>query len=814
MSNCTALILPILDESNWHVAVRATLYLVAMLWFFLGIAIVADTFMCAIEKITSKTRIVKIADSEVKGGTRDVEVKVWNDTVANLSLLAFGTSAPEILLNVIEICGNKFVAGELGPGTIVGSAAFNLLAITAVCIICIPKNEIRRIELVPVYVVTSIFNLLSYVWLALVLMVITPNVVTLWEAIVTFLFFPMLILVSYAVDKRICCKRSNKTSSEVEIGIGPKSVDDYDENGEHTHAEEERAEIIHLAKELGRNRDLTEEKAAKLAAAKIAQNEHHSSVWYKVNARRGLTGGHKLLPQINSRLKELYDNVKVRQSQILSDVHSTTSINFIDLSDGGSNCVIEFTASSCAVLENEGKVRIGIKRYGKMDTTATVLVETIDGTAEAGSDYKPIKEYVEFSVNEALREVYIEIIDDDIWEPDEFFFVKLHLPEEKKQHDVVLGKVSINQVTIINDDEPGKFEFSKPSYIVRESNATAQVIVNRVNGADGEVSVNWKTTEMSAKHNVDFVGGEGDLTFKHGETSKTVSFAIMDSELPERDHSFQVELNTPTGGAELGKIPKTIVTLVTDAEFDGLVSRIANQTKQNLEGIRLDTSSWKQQFHEAMNVNGGDIDEASSLDYVMHFLSFFWKVFFACIPPTGICGGWLTFVFSLLIIGLLTAVVADLATIVGCLLGIKPTVTAITFVALGTSMPDTFASKVAAINEKSADCAIGNINGSNAVNVFLGLGLPWLLAASYWEAKDTTFEYKAGSLGFSVVIYLSVAFVAIAILFIRRKIKIFGNAELGGPVKTKWITGIIIFMLWIFYIVISSLESYSIVKGF
>lgn len=224
MSNCTALILPILDESNWHVAVRAILYLVAMLWLFLGIAIVADTFMCAIEKITSKTRIVKIADSEVKEGTRDVEVKVWNDTVANLSLLAFGTSAPEILLNVIEICGNKFVAGELGPGTIVGSASFNLLAITAICVICIPKNEIRRIKLVPVYVVTSVFNLLSYVWLALVLMVITPDVVDLWEAVVTFLFFPMLILVSYAVDKRFCCKRSNKTSSEVEIGIGKLNI--------------------------------------------------------------------------------------------------------------------------------------------------------------------------------------------------------------------------------------------------------------------------------------------------------------------------------------------------------------------------------------------------------------------------------------------------------------------------------------------------------------------------------------------------------------------------------------------------------------
>lgn len=45
-----------------------------------------------------------------------MKVRVWNDTVANLTLMALGSSAPEILLNIIEICGNKFVAGALGPG--------------------------------------------------------------------------------------------------------------------------------------------------------------------------------------------------------------------------------------------------------------------------------------------------------------------------------------------------------------------------------------------------------------------------------------------------------------------------------------------------------------------------------------------------------------------------------------------------------------------------------------------------------------------------------------------------------------------------
>jgi len=54
-------------------------------------------------------------------------------------------------------------------------------------------------------------------------------------------------------------------------------------------------------------------------------------------------------------------------------------------------------------------------------------------------------------------------------------------------------------------------------------------------------------------------------------------------------------------------------------------------------------------------------------------------------------------------------------------------------VSIGTSLPDLFASKVAAIKEQYADNAVGNVTGSNSVNVFLGLGLPWLVAALYHE---------------------------------------------------------------------------------
>ena len=119
------------------------------------------------------------------------------------------------------------------------------------------------------------------------------------------------------------------------------------------------------------------------------------------------------------------------------------------------------------------------------------------------------------------------------------------------------------------------------------------------------------------------------------------------------------------------------------------------------------------------------------MDATVHFFSIGWKVLFACCPPPHIWGGLPCFVASICFIGILTAVVGEIANVMGCVMGIKPGVTAITFVAIGTSLPDTFASMTAARESSTADSAVGNITGSNSVNVFLGMGLPWVIAVIY-----------------------------------------------------------------------------------
>lgn len=58
-----------------------------------------------------------------------------------------------------------------------------------------------------------------------------------------------------------------------------------------------------------------------------------------------------------------------------------------------------------------------------------------------------------------------------------------------------------------------------------------------------------------------------------------------------------------------------------------------------------------------------------------------------CLFFTDICGGYLSFGVSIFCIGVVTAIIGDVASHFGCTLGIKDSVTAIVFVALGTSIP-------------------------------------------------------------------------------------------------------------------------------
>ena len=76
--------------------------------------------------------------------------------------------------------------------------------------------------------------------------------------------------------------------------------------------------------------------------------------------------------------------------------------------------------------------------------------------------------------------------------------------------------------------------------------------------------------------------------------------------------------------------------------------------------------------------------------------------------------------------------------------------------------------------------------------------------------RNEVFEVNPGSLTYSVTLFCLAAFVCCAVLMIRRRM----GGELGGPMKYRLPTTILFVGLWLFYILMSSLEAYQVIPGF
>lgn len=218
-------------------------------------------------------------------------------------------------------------------------------------------------------------------------------------------------------------------------------------------------------------------------------------------------------------------------------------------------------------------------------------------------------------------------------------------------------------------------------------------------------------------------------------------------------------------------------------------------------------------LHPTKNEDG-EITDVTWPDGILHLVSVGWKVLFALVPPCHLWKGWPCFFAALTCIGGVTAVVGQVATLMGCAMGLKPGITAITFVAIGTSLPDTFASMKAARGSRYADSAVGNITGSNSVNVFLGLGLPWVIAIIYElhvkDEKDSSgaYRYPARGLDLSVLLFLVCSIIGLATFIIRRCVV---KGELGGSKVGRVGSAALFAGLWVFYVAICCLYQLDVI---
>ncbi|KAI5680451.1 hypothetical protein M9H77_01678 [Catharanthus roseus] len=496
---------------------RAFLYFAALAYCFIGLSAITARFFSSMENVVKHTR--EVVEIDTSTGTKTIKhEKVWNYTIADITLLAFGTSFPQISLATIDAIQNlgSLYAGGLGPGTLVGSAAFDLFPIHAVCVVVPKAGELKKISDVGVWLVELFWSFWAYIWLYIILEVWTPNVITLWESLLTVLQFGLLLMHAYAQDKR----------------------------------------------------------------------------W----------------PYLSLPL----------------------------------------------------------------------------GRGERPEDWVPA-EAVSYMQMNKLHGEYSEILE---------------------------------------------------------------------SGQDGD----GKIVDIFSIHS-----GSGTGPIYHN--------------LPATDMS---ETSTNHLGSD---------TILEESCIFYI---------------------WKQQFMDALTLESSESRKLNSI--LLRVASIFWqsllapwRLLFAFVPPYQIAHGWIAFICSLLFISGIAYVVTKLTDMISCVTGINAYVIAFTALASGTSWPDLVASKIAAERQITADSAIANITCSNSVNIYVGIGVPWLIDTLYnFIAYGEPLRIEnAKGLSFSLLVFFSTSVGCIIVLVLRRLI--FG-AELGGPRLWAWLTSIFFMFLWLVFVVLSSLK--------
>ncbi|GAV66956.1 Na_Ca_ex domain-containing protein [Cephalotus follicularis] len=524
-------------ETELRDGFRVALYVIGLAYCFVGLSAITARFFLSMENVVKQSRRVVVIDPH--SNTEIVNhVKIWNYTIADITLLAFGTSFPQISLATIDAIRNigNLYAGGLGPGTLVGSAAFDLFPIHAVCVVVPKAGEVKKISDIGVWLVELFWSFWAYIWLYIILEVWTPNVITLWESLLTVLQFGLLLAHAYAQDKR----------------------------------------WPYLSLPLSRT-----ERPEDWVPQEPASCKHENIVYDE----------HSEIPGVNT------NENKNRGIVDIFSIHS--------------------------------EIGPGTNAF----TMNTLMIDT----RIAGSAYQKVP------------------ANDDI------------------------------------DESSG------------EKNHKEMLV------ADTHVFALWKRQFLDA------------LTLESKEARKV----------------------------------------------NNIYLRIARILWQLLLAP--------------------------------------WKLLFAFVPPHHIAHGWIAFICSLIFISGIAYVVTQLTDLISCVTGINSYVIAFTALASGTSWPDLVASKIAAERQTTADSAIANITCSNSVNIYVGIGIPWLIDTAYnFVAYGEPLRIQnAEGLSFSLLVFFSTSVGCIAVLVIRRVIL---GGELGGPRFWAWVTSVYFMLLWITFLVLSSLK--------
>ncbi|HEY0601486.1 MAG TPA: Calx-beta domain-containing protein [Herpetosiphonaceae bacterium] len=246
------------------------------------------------------------------------------------------------------------------------------------------------------------------------------------------------------------------------------------------------------------------------------------------------------------------------------------------------NDIVSFVGN-VSVHENADKATLTVRLNGPSDLPVSVDYATGDNTAKAGSDYAATSGTLTFDPGQTTKTFEVPILDDLLGEPNENFVVNLSNPTNAG-----FIATSIATVTINTNDR-----LSFGSNVSVHENTDAVTVTVKLNSPSNiPVTVDYATSDNTAKAGSDYTATSGTLVFDPGETTQTLSVPIIDDQLGELSEFFTVTLRNATNADISGPSPDAPVTINASdmVSFGGNVGVHENAGRATLT-IKLNSPS-------------------------------------------------------------------------------------------------------------------------------------------------------------------------------------------------------------------------------
>lgn len=223
---------------------------------------------------------------------------------------------------------------------------------------------------------------------------------------------------------------------------------------------------------------------------------------------------------------------------------------------------LSFAQAALEASETNGVATVTVVRNNGTLGEISVPFAVADGTAVAPDDYVATNGVLTFADGVVSASFDVELIDDADDEQAETLLLTLGEPTGG----ATLAAPSQAVLTVHDDDGAGTFAFEADQTAVSESNDTAWIYVWRLEGAEGEATVDYVVSGGTATAGADYVAATGTVAFAAGITSRYFTVALLDDLELEDTESILLRLTNASPGAAIGSPASAALNVLDDED--------------------------------------------------------------------------------------------------------------------------------------------------------------------------------------------------------------------------------------------------------